>query len=435
VSTPAGVSGSADRVEPVAEASGSVGRAGLVVTAASFVGHLSNYLFYVVTARMLGPAAFAEVSALVAFATLIFQPFNGVQVGAARDVARMRAAGRAEEVGGYLRALFLRVSAVNAVVLAAVVAGSSLLRSWLHLESATFVVFAGVWIVLGTTLLVAVGAVQGLQRFGQVAWQLGGPLGALRVLFLPLLVLAAGVSGSMLAMAGATLVGLITAGRLIWPQLRTRANTSAPVFRLGIAVVTLIAFASMINVDIIVAKAALPPVQAASYSSAALIGKIALYAPAALALVLLPRVAARLERGENADRLVLNSQLLTLGAAGLVVLGLALVPSSRIEATFGAGFSEVRGLLVPLALVMTVAALLNVHVTCAMAAHDRRFAYVIAGTAVLHLALLAVLHRSPLQIICASAIAIGTAFVVQEVISPTGVVRLTVRRLRDRAPA
>ena len=413
---------------PRSEASAT--RTGLVVTGASFVGHISNYLFYVVTARMLGPAAFAEVSALVAFATLVFQPFNGVQLAAARDVARLRAAGLADQVGGYLRTLFLRITVVNALILAVIVGASSLLRSVLHLESVTLVVFAGVWIVLGTTLLVAVGTVQGLQAFKQVAFQLGGPLGALRVAFLPLLVLAVGISGSMLAMAAATLVGLVAAGRLIIPQLRSRTASAAPAMRLGIAVVTLIAFSSMTNSDILVAKASLAPLQAGTYSSAALIGKIALYAPAALAMVLLPQVAARLERHENADRLILNSQLLTLGAALLVVLGLTLVPASLIEATFGAGFADVQGLLVPLALVMTVAALLNVHVTCAMAAHDSRAAVVTTLGALLHLVLLALLHGSPHQIVAASAIAIGSTFLVQEVLSPTGMAKLMMGRLR-----
>lgn len=406
-------------------------RVGVVVTAASFVGHLSNYLFYVLTANILGAAAFAEVSALVAFATLVFQPFNGVQVGAARDVARLRAGGRDAEVGGYLRALFLRISVINVVLLTVIVACSSLLRSWLQLESVPLVVFAGVWIVLGTTLLVAIGVLQGMERFGHVGWQLGGPLGALRVLLLPLLALAAGVSGSMVAMIGATVVGLATAARIIVPLLRTRVVSVAPSLRLGLAVVTLVAFASMTNMDIIVARASLEPTQAGTYASAALIGKIALYAPAALAMVLLPQVAARLERGQNADRLVLNAQLLTLAAGGTVVLALAVLPSGLVTATFGPEFVDVSGLLVPLALIMTMAALLNVHIACAMAARDGRFAVVLAGAAVAHLGLLAVLHDSPRQIIAASAIAIGIAFLLQEVFSRTGMVTLLARRLRS----
>lgn len=431
------MSGSSGRVEPVAgiDGTGLVSRTGLVVTAASFVAHLGNYLFYVVLARMLGPAAFAEVSALVAFATLVFQPFNGVQLGAARDVARLRASGRAEQVGGYLRALFVRVIFVNAAVLAVIVAASPLLRAWLHLESVTLVVLAGIWIVLGTTLLVALGAVQGLERFGLVAWQFGGPLGALRVLLLPLLILAAGVSGSMLAMVGATLVGLLTLAPVLVPLLRTRTARLAPALHLGIAVITLIAFSSMTNSDIIVAKAALPATQAGLYSSAAIIGKIALYGPAALAIVLLPQVAARLMRGQDAGRLVLNAQLLTLAAGALVVVVLAVVPSGLIGAALGAGFAGARGLLVPLALVMTLAALLNVHVTIAMAAHDSRTAVVVAGGAVLHLLLLAVLHHSPGQIIVASAIAIGSTLLVLEVLAPMGMGRLASHYVRDRVRA
>lgn len=404
-------------------------RLGLIVIAASFVGHFSNYLFYVVTARMLGPTAFAEVSALVAFATLVFQPFNGVQLVAARDVARLGAAGRGDVVSGYVRQLFVRTTLVNALVLAVIVAASELLRSWLNLESTAVILLAAVWIVLGTTLLVCVGVVQGMQRFGEMTWQLAGPLGALRVVLLPGLVLAAGISGSMLAMIGATVIGLLTAMRVMGRLLSKRSVEAAPPVRWGMPVAVLIGFSSLVNSDIIFAKASLPGVAAGVYSSAALLGKVALFAPAALVLVLLPKVAAKLQRGENADRMILSTLLMTLAASSLIVIGLALVPSSLIALTFGPAFVEARGLLVPLALVMTVAALLNVHLACAMAAHDNRFVVVVVGAVILHLTLLSVLHDSAGSIIMASAIAIGSAFVTQEALSATGFARLVVRRL------
>ena len=47
-------------------------RAGILVLGCSMVGHVANYLFYVVAARSLTPAQFADVSAMTALGTIAF---------------------------------------------------------------------------------------------------------------------------------------------------------------------------------------------------------------------------------------------------------------------------------------------------------------------------------------------------------------------------
>ena len=73
-------------------------RIGIVVLLASFAGHAGNYLFYVIAARMVTPAEFATISALVAFATIVLMPVNGIQVAVARDVALLRTSGSASQL-------------------------------------------------------------------------------------------------------------------------------------------------------------------------------------------------------------------------------------------------------------------------------------------------------------------------------------------------
>lgn len=398
--------------------------ASIVVLAASIVGHAGNYAYYVVAARMLGPAEFASISAVIAFATLAFMPFSGYQTAAARDVAALVEADDSERLHGYLQALFRHLAAIVLPLGAMLLLAAPLLTRWLTLDSPLMAVTAALWILGGVVLVVAIGALQGLGRFGNVALQLAGPLGALRVLLLPPLVLLAGVLGGVLAMVLATLVGLSLAAPPLWKAARGASGPAT--LRVGASVLGLLAFASLTNMDILAAKALLPATEAGTYASAALLGKIALFAPAALTLVLLPKAAARLERGERADRPV----LLTLAVSGLSGLAIAaffaLLPRALVQFTFGSEFSDAQALVVPLALVMTAAAVLNVHLAFAVARRSRAFMALLVGAAALQCVLLFTTVSDAADIVRASAFAIGGALVVHEVLSPSGALRMLV---------
>jgi O-antigen/teichoic acid export membrane protein len=399
-------------------------RAGLIVLIASFAGHAGNYLFYLIAARMVTPPEFAAISALVAFGTIAMMPMNGIQVAVARDVAVLRTSGTVGEMSAYLRRIGLRMSVACLAILVAISGLSPLLADRLHLGSPLPVVLAAVWIAGLALLAVMMGVAQGMERFGYVAFTLGGPLGVLRAALLPLCVLAAGMAGGVWAMIAATAIGLAV---LIGPTaaaVRETPATPPPLPNMLVTMVALLAFSSLTNVDLLVAQATLTESGRAHYAGAVLLGKIALFAPSALALVLLPRATSALERGERAEGAVLKTMALTAACGLLVAAVLWLMPTWVLTGTFGPEYAASKPLLAPLALVMTAAAVLWVHLTFAVAKRSRRMTVGLVAAAVAHWVLLAFLHGSPWQIITASAIAIGASLVVIEIGSGSGVVRM-----------
>jgi O-antigen/teichoic acid export membrane protein len=403
-------------------------RAGLIVLAASFLGHAGNYLFYVIAARMVTPPEFAAISALIAFGTIAMMPINGVQVAVARDVAVLRTSGTHGELSGYLRRTTRRMGVICLAILVAITALSPVLADRLQIGSALPVALAGVWIGLTALLAVFTGVAQGMERFAYVAFSLAGPLGALRPLLLPLCVLAAGMAGGMWAMLLASTIGLAVVARPAVGGVRVIPAEPPPMPSTLVTMIALLAFSSLTNADLLVAQATLAESDRAHYAGAVLLGKIALFAPSALALVLLPRATSALERGERAERAVLKTMALT-AACGLLVTGvLWVMPTWVLTGTFGPEYAASKPLLAPLALVMTAAAMLWVHLTFATAKRSRRMTVGLVTAAVAHWILLAFLHGSPGQIITASAIAIGTSLVAIELGSSSGVVRMLAGR-------
>lgn len=407
-------------------ASGSGQRAGLIVLIASFVGHGANYLYYIVAARMVAPPEFAAISALVAFGAIAQMPINGLQVAVARDVAVLRTTGTDGQMSAYLRRLGLRVGLICLAVLAMISTLSPVLADRLHLGS-VHVMLAAVWIAAMCVLLVFTGVTQGMEWFGYVAFTLAGPLGGLRTLLLPLCLLITGITGiagGMWAMILAALAGIAVLILPIGSLVRVEPTTSPPTPSTLITMIAMLSFSSLTNVDLLIAQANLAEADRAHYAGAVLLGKIALFAPAALALVLLPRAAAAVERGEHAERAVLKTMALTVICGLLVAAVLWGMPTWVLTGTFGPEYAATKPYLAPLALVMTAAAALWVHLTFATAKKSRRMTAGLVTAAIGHWVLLAFLHDSPWHLITASAIAIGASLVVIELGSRSGIVRM-----------
>jgi O-antigen/teichoic acid export membrane protein len=407
-------------------------RSGLLLLVCSMTGHIGNYLYYVLAARALTPAEFAEVSAMTGLATIAFMPATGVQAAVARDVAALTARGRADEARGLTRAVARRVGCVQVGLLVALVAGTPAAVAVLDLTSSWVWLVGSLWIVLGLGLQVSIGDHQGRESFGRVGAILAGPMGVLRPLFLIPLAIVAGVLGALAALVLATLVGMVLAA---WGRRRDAAVVAAPALpRLGTALVALGAFASLTNVDLLVAKVVLAPTEAGLYASAALLGKVALYGPSALALVLLPKVTARLESSLS----VRSPALLTMGATvltgGAVAVAIALAPASLVTGVFGAAYADAYVLAAPLAVAMTLLALLHVHLMVSLARGDRGLIGLVATAAVVQAVGLLIVGDTPARMVLVTSLVAAGTLVLHEMRSPYGFVRLALREPRAGHP-
>jgi O-antigen/teichoic acid export membrane protein len=361
----------------------------VVLLAASFVAHLSNFVYYFIAGRAYGQAQFGAVGSLISLATVVFTPFTGVQVSVARDIARLRSADDpAGRLSAYLRHLLPamgKVLAAMAVILAAL---TPVIRWALHLDGVAVVVCAALWMTAWAALLILAGVAQGSERFGLMSFIYSVPQGVARPLCL-LALFPLGLVGSTLAMLIATMVGLAVMAPVV--RALTRIPATGPPVRLdyGGAITTLIGFTVITNIDQVVARALLPAVEAGYYSSAAVLGKIAFFAPAALAVVLLPRVTAAYEAGQPFRRPFRLTYAAT-AAAGLAVTLVFWLAPPAVMGLFGPGFGPAHHVVGPVSLVMTGAALLNVHINVAIASNRRRLGLFVTGLGLLDVAAISV---------------------------------------------
>lgn len=383
--------------------------AGAIIFLGIAAANVGNYAFHLISARTLGPSAYGDVASLVALAGLISLPLGGVQVIVARRVATDVAAGRLSEIGAFARRS-MSVAALSGLVLAALLMlVSPLLARALEIDSVAAVVLTAALAAPAVLTPALWGLAQGLQRFWALAVAMGlAPIFRI-VAVVILLASGLGVSG---AMAATLLASVLAIAAPTW-ALRRWLGKSAAAAAAAVAhgstarefapvVLGLLAITSLTTVDVVVAKAVLDKDVAGIYASASLVGRVILYLPAAIVIVLLPKVSSRVAAGQDARTILAGSIAVTIAFCLVATLVYTLGASVVTVVAFGSGFEDVAGLLPLFAFAMTGFALLNVLLAYHLGRGSSSMSFLLAGGALVQIAAFAAFHGSARQLLAVS---------------------------------
>lgn len=381
---------------------------------------IGSYAYFLIAGRVVGPATYGLVSALIGVLTLITWPCTALQWSAARTLASAPD-DRTDAMAAYRRALLRSWIVAIALGCAGIVA--VLIAHQFSNAVATWALIATcVSIVPILPFFVAIGALQGESRYAGygASWALTGVLRAPAML--PFLAIAAGSAAAVVLGSGvAVLIGLLLAMWLTRDDLRvsgapSRATWARFTSGLGATVTGLIGFASLVSLGVVVAKLRLPPDDAGYYGAANTLGRAVLMIPQAVAIVLLPRVARRRSGDLPTGALLAIGALATLaiGFAGAVFVEFLGVP--LIGLTFGSAYEPAATLLPQILAASTLIGVLFILVNHHAARGDHRFAWALAAVAIVHVVLLATLGMTANTIIAIDAAAAVLGVIVHEVI-------------------
>ena len=161
----------------------------------------------------------------------------------------------------------------------------------------------------------------------------------------------------------------------------------------------MLSFTSLVSLDIIAVKYFFAPEEAGQFAAAAALGKVILFAPAALSLVLLPKVAHNHALGKRtANGLRLAVVALVLFSLPTVTIYL-LVPELPVKLLFGASYSESSQYVGLYGVAMIAYALLNLKLWYYAAVSDQRFPFILLLGGVLQAGGYALFHESIGQIL------------------------------------
>lgn len=408
-------------------------RAGAIVLVGIASANVGNYLFHLLSARVLGPSLYGDVASLSALTGLITLPLIGVQLAVARYVAGFNEVGDRAAIHVLYRRGLLVGLVVGAGVTLVLTALAVPIQRLLEISTVTAVVLATL-VALPTFLVpVITGLAQGLQRFWLFAFTIGvGPV--IRVA-LAVILLGVGlkVSGAMAATTLAVALTMLIPFIALRAWIRPEPASSTSVARgevvayLVPVLLGVLAMTSLTTIDVLFAKGLFSSHTAGLYGSASLVGRVILYLPSAIVFVLLPKVSAREAAGRDTSDVLGKSLAVTMGFCALAVIVYAAAPDLLLYIAFGSSYEDAAPLLWLFAVAMAGYAVSNVLLAYHLGRGESRFSWLLLGGALVQLGLFALFHDSPRQLLAAD-IAVALLLIVLHEIFVEDVFRRLVRR-------
>lgn len=305
-----------------------------VVAAAMAVGNLLAYTLSVTASRVLGPAKFGALGALLGLLVVGYVAALALQMVTTR---RLAATGGRVDPAALTRTAILSSVGLGLVALLLAVPGAR----FLHLASPLPLVLLAVTCVPMTWSGFVQGLALGRERFGLVAavallfavGKVGGGLAGLLV--------SPTVDAVMWGTAVGTVLGVGAATALTWrlvaaPRRGVDDDTSREVAHVVHALFALFVFT---NLDVLLARHFLTPHAAGLFAAGAIVTKIAFWLPQFVTVVALPRLA---DHRRHAP--AMRASLLATGAVGVATTGFVAAAGALVVALVaGPAYVELSG--------------------------------------------------------------------------------------------
>ena len=365
--------------------SGTAKAAGLAI--ATIIQQGIQVVFTVVFTRILGTDGYGSLAALLNLTVILLVPGAALQVAAARQGTLGRLGH-----GGELAATLARWTRHILIGLAVLAACSALLRAQLaalvnvrqQWAAAAVPVTAGMWLLLS----VQRGVLQSAQAYRPVGISLIVDGAGRLVVGLILYGAGLGVTGAFIGTLAAFAAASLLLVRPLHRALGVPAHDAPPhpLTRLArtaaVPIAGLVLVAALQNVDVILARHALPSDPAGVYAATTVAAKFIVWVAVGIGLWVRPEATRRAAAGHD-PRIVLARALgLVAILAVPALIAFAVLPRLLLTVAFGPDYKTGDEILAPLGLAYALLACTYITVQFLLGLHRRRFVAILAIAAI-----------------------------------------------------
>jgi O-antigen/teichoic acid export membrane protein len=358
-----------------------------------------DYLFNLVSGRLLDPAQFGILVALAGVGQVLVVASRVIQTVVTRYIARFQAQDDGESrIASFFRSMFRSAWRWGTAATVVMLLLSFPLAAFLQIDDIKVVLALSVTTLLMVVRPVVGGTLQGRQQF--MALGLVQVVQAATRLFLGavLILLGLGAFGAMaslpLASLAALIFGLWALDKVVWQPGQTHHGVTIPdMFRYSsYTAVGLIGFALLINMDAILAKRFFAPIDAGNYGAAVTLGKIIQFFPVAVIMLLFPKAAQRQAAHRDPTGVLIPAMLVVAALCGGLALLYALFADVIVRLTVGAAYQVDGRLLGLVGLAMLLLSLVNVWLNYFLSTERTGYVYLIGLGIVIQAVLMVFFH-------------------------------------------
>ncbi len=380
---------------------------------ATFAANFLNYFFNVASGRLLGPDAYGEFAALLSIFMILTVPTNSLQAMLAKNVAEL---GQKDQQAAIKE---LTIKCLQICSLAAIIAAvaflvlSRPLAGFLHINEMTPIIICGLTVAVTIFTPIFNGILQGLKSFiwlGSILMAYAAGRFISGLLFIKL---GWGVSGALLGgLVSGVMVILVSAYLIRWVFFQEQVPKRFRLRDIGRSYLPFIVstgiFLLLISVDQIVVKRKFSASIAGDYAAAAFLGKIILYFPSSVGIVVFPKMVEIHVRDGDIKGLLRKALLIVLAGSLAISAIFIAFPHLTVTKLYGEEFAGATSILWVICLAMSGYTMVNIFIYYFLATEESRFLVVsLTICAMLGIAAMYLIASSPFQVALAQLIISG----------------------------
>jgi O-antigen/teichoic acid export membrane protein len=377
-------------------ATGLLGGSALLLVTLNLANAL-HFGFHIAMARMLGPAGYGALAALLAILYVLNVFAESVQTILARYASREPDPGRLHDL---LRRALRKGGRATLAMLAVYLAAAVPLAIWLRLPYPLMALFSLSLVGVGL-LPIHRGALLGWKRFRALGENFLWEVAAKLAIGIGLVWAGAREYGAVAGVGLALCIAFAVSRFPLRDVYRTPPQRAAapdlyqyslPVF---VVTATVMGFYSL---DVLLARAFFPDAVAGGYAVASFLGKSILLGTAPVTKAMFPLSAQAAEApGGRAPRLLAATTGLLALCVAPVLAAFAVVPGPLVRAVGGKGYQGAAALVLPLGIAMAMMAFSNNLLLYRLSTGRLRFWAALPVLIPLEAAALALFHGSPVE--------------------------------------
>lgn len=382
-------------------------KASTILFIASGFSNLCNLLFWLFMVRFLSPVEYGILNVLFSVLMIISLPSSTINTIITKFAASHYGKNEFSQIKNFIFHFGKRVILTGILFLLTFVLLSHSIGVYLKIPSTALIITTGIILSISIISPLTFGILQGAQRFLSMA--VNAVLSSIIKLCLGIILVLAGfkVMGALVGFGLAVVFGfvfsffqlpreIVTAETLTEkPRLFSAYEYSLPVF------LSLLGWMVLTNGDVILVKHFFSPQEAGFYSVAQTVGKIILFLPGIISVILFPKMNEAFSRQEKVFPLLKKGLLITGFLCTTASIFCMLYPDFVLKVLTRKDDLEAVRLVLPFCIAMTFYAMVNLFVFFYLAIQRLRFTVYLLIAGFLQSSLIAVFHPNlPAIVFC-----------------------------------
>lgn len=318
----------------------------IVMIVGSNLINFLNYLYHLIIGRMLGPASYGELAALISLMGLLSIIPSSINLVIVKYVSSAKSD---EEITNLINWLKSRIIKSSLIFSSVILILSPLISSFLHISKMIYLIFFAATFLVGFQSLFYRAILQGLLKFKEMIFSILAENSVKLLASIVLIYLGFRVGGAVAAFLIAAVIGWgINVFYLkvktketsnIHPDVKSMALFAIPV------VIQSFATTSLYSSDVLLVKHFFSSHDAGIYASLSTLGKIIFFAAGPIGAVMFPLVSQRNAKGGNYKKVFKYSFIFTFITSCMILTIYWLFPQIAIKVLYGALYLEAASLL------------------------------------------------------------------------------------------